>query len=171
MCRMNAGILPDVASSERIDRETGANPVRSRHCDRESVYKMPLTNVGKVYADNDLESGELLAMNKCVLRPIRTLKYLCVEGNRGIFFRCLLACEKEKKQPVGLQAVLFLQMMSQAKNCLCYEKWRWKKFEQKATWKKTDSDRCRAVRHQLSDFWSDVPVSRRSRRDHADGVR
>ena len=24
-------------SSERINRETGANPVRSRHCDRESV--------------------------------------------------------------------------------------------------------------------------------------
>lgn len=82
MYKTNAGRLPDVASSERIDRETGVNPVRSRHCDREPAYKMPLTNVGKVYADNDLESGELLAMNKCVLRPIRTLKYLRVEGNR-----------------------------------------------------------------------------------------
>lgn len=66
--------IPDVASSERIHREIGANPVRSRHCDRESVQKMPLTKVGKACRDDDLESGELLAMDKCVLRQIRTLK-------------------------------------------------------------------------------------------------
>lgn len=59
---------------------------------------MSLTNVGKAYADKDLESGELLAMNKCVLRPIRTLKYLRVEGNREIVSdsRRLLVYEKEK---------------------------------------------------------------------------
>jgi len=36
------GYIPDIAGSERIHRETGVNPVRSRHCDRESVQKMPL---------------------------------------------------------------------------------------------------------------------------------
>lgn len=66
-------VILDVASSERIDRETGANPVRSRHCDRECMQKMPLTKVGKVCMDDELESGELLAMDKCVLRQIRTL--------------------------------------------------------------------------------------------------
>lgn len=66
--------IPDVASSERIYRETGENPVRSRHCDRESVQKMPLTRVGKACRDDDLESGELLAMHECILRQIRTLK-------------------------------------------------------------------------------------------------
>ena len=67
-------VILDVASSERIDRETGVNPVRSRHCDRECVQKMPLTKVGKACMDDDLESGELLAMDKCVLRQMRTLK-------------------------------------------------------------------------------------------------
>ena len=38
----NPGCIPDIAGSERIHRETGVNPVRSRHCDRESVQKMPL---------------------------------------------------------------------------------------------------------------------------------
>ena len=39
----NPGCIPDIAGSERIHRETGVNPVRSRHCDRESAQKMPLT--------------------------------------------------------------------------------------------------------------------------------
>ena len=69
----NPGCIPDIAGSERIHRETGVNPVRSRHCDRECVQKMPLTKVGKACMDDDLESGELLAMDKCVLRQIRTL--------------------------------------------------------------------------------------------------
>ncbi len=37
--------IPKIASSERIDRETGVNPVRSRHCDREPAEKLPLTGV------------------------------------------------------------------------------------------------------------------------------
>ncbi len=37
------GFFGCFAGSERIHRETGVNPVRSRHCDRESVQKMSLT--------------------------------------------------------------------------------------------------------------------------------
>lgn len=41
----NPGCIPDIAGSERIHRETGVNPVRSRHCDREPAEKLPLTGV------------------------------------------------------------------------------------------------------------------------------
>lgn len=56
-----------VASSERINRETGINPVRSRHCNGESSDKIPLAGcvrnrAGKVSEGEEPESGDLLVI-------------------------------------------------------------------------------------------------------------
>ena len=43
-----------------INRETGENPVRSRHCIREFHSNRSLEKSGKALWSNDLKSGELL---------------------------------------------------------------------------------------------------------------
>ena len=48
----------------QIKRETGENPVRSRHCEREQEALMSLRHVlGKALPIVELESGELLILN------------------------------------------------------------------------------------------------------------
>ena len=55
----------------QIKRETGENPVRSRHCDRERKAKKPLKSFLWEGADrDDLKSGDLLALDSRFIRCI-----------------------------------------------------------------------------------------------------
>lgn len=45
-----------------IKREFGANPKRTRHCDRERLYIMSLEKSEKAYRSEDLKSGYLLVV-------------------------------------------------------------------------------------------------------------
>lgn len=45
-----------------IKRETGVNPVRSRHCNGESSDIMPLGETGKASEGEEPKSGDLLAI-------------------------------------------------------------------------------------------------------------
>lgn len=45
--------------AEKLNREIGAKPMRSRHCNEERSQTMPLEYSGKAWWSNDSESGEL----------------------------------------------------------------------------------------------------------------
>ena len=52
----------------RMKREIGANPMRSRHCDRERQDKIPLKHsFGKGFWCGELKSGELLISFRMIL--------------------------------------------------------------------------------------------------------
>ena len=94
--RRSAGSRPAVASSERIHRETGEIPVRSRHCIRELWGRMPLgaplsgirtesgARPGKAPQGVELKSGELLATDTGVILT-EDEKQLFLRGDLRIF--------------------------------------------------------------------------------------
>ena len=48
--------------AERLNREIGAIPMRSRHCNREQIHMMSLKrSFGKAWISDELEPGELPA--------------------------------------------------------------------------------------------------------------
>ena len=61
------GFEPAVASSERINRETGVSPVRSRHCIwelSENQYDTTGHGSGKASESVEHKSGDLLAVER-----------------------------------------------------------------------------------------------------------
>ena len=82
----------------RINRETGANPVRSRHCDRELQGNQALKSLGNLCFlgrhlwSGELKSGDLLAAVGSVILTVYKKRLIfvssCFRGfSRISFFR------------------------------------------------------------------------------------